>query len=75
MRIIIAEGDLRRDEVEAGHMADGLVYTAGRTLRERGERVPFELEGEVERKIVGVRPALHRVRAGKRALPYQLMYD
>ncbi len=39
MRIIIAEGDFRRGEVETGHMADGLVYTAERTLHERGERV------------------------------------
>ena len=70
MRIIIAEGDLRHDEMETGHMADGLVYTAERTLREHGERVPFELKGEVERKMVDVRPALHRVRAGKRDLPY-----
>ncbi len=75
MRIIIAEGDRRRDEVETRNMADSLVSTAERTLPEHGERVPFELKGEVERKIAGVRPALHRVRAGKRDLPYQLMQD
>jgi hypothetical protein len=45
MRIIIAEGDCRRDEVETCHMADGLVYTAERMLHEHGERVPFELKG------------------------------
>jgi hypothetical protein len=51
-------------------MADSLVCTAERTLHEQGERVPFGLEGEVERKTAGVRPAFHRARAGKRDLPY-----
>jgi hypothetical protein len=71
MCIIIAEGDLRHDKMETGHRADGLVYTTERTLCEHGERVPFELKGEVERKMVGVHLALPRVRAGKRDLPYQ----
>jgi len=54
-------------------MADGLVYTAERTLPEHGERVPFELKGEAGRKIVGMRLALYRARAGERDLLYQLM--
>jgi hypothetical protein len=54
-------------------MADSLVYTAERTLHEHGERVLFELKGEVEGKTAGVCPALHRVRAGERDLLYQLM--
>lgn len=56
-------------------MAGRLVYRARRTLRRHGERVPFELKGEVEGKKAGVRPALHRVRAGERDLLYQLMQD
>ena len=73
MRPIIAEGDRRCDEVETSNMADGLVYTAERTLPEHGERVPFELKGEAGRKIVGMRLALYRARAGERDLLYQLM--
>jgi molecular chaperone DnaK len=48
----------RRDEVETRNMADSLVYTAERTLREHGERVLLELKGEVEGKIAAVRSAL-----------------
>jgi hypothetical protein len=44
MCIIIAEGNRRSDEMETRNMADSLVYTAEGTLREHGERVPFELK-------------------------------
>jgi molecular chaperone DnaK len=54
-----AEEDRRRhEEVETRNMADSLVYTAERTLREHGGRVPLELKGEVEGKIAAVRSAL-----------------
>ena len=52
------EDQRRREEVETRNMADSLVYTAERTLREHGERVPLELKGEVEGKIAAVRSAL-----------------
>jgi hypothetical protein len=51
-------------------MSDSLVYTDKRTSPEHGERVPFELKGEAGRKIVGVRLALYRARAGERDLLY-----
>jgi len=54
-------------------MAESLAYTSERALHERRERGPFELEGEVGRKTAGVRPALHRTRAGRWDLLYQLM--
>ena len=52
------EDQRQREEVETRNMADSLVYTAERTLREHGERVPLELKGEVEGKIAAVRSAL-----------------
>ncbi len=71
------EDQRRREEVETRNMADSLVYTAERTLREHGERVPFELKGEVEGKIAAVRSALqsgdtHQVRRAMEELEASL---
>ena len=53
-----AEEDRRhREEVETRNRADMLIYTAEKTLREHGERVPPELKSEVEGKIAAVRSA------------------
>jgi molecular chaperone DnaK len=53
-----AEDNRRKEEVEARNMADTLVYTAERTLREQGAKIPSELMGEVESKIAAVKSAL-----------------
>ncbi len=51
-----AEEDRRRRElIELRNRADSLVYTAERTLREYGERVPASLRSDVEAKIQRVR--------------------
>jgi molecular chaperone DnaK len=56
---IHADEDARkRQEVEARNMADNLVYTAERTLREQGDKVPPDLKEEVDGKIAVVRSAL-----------------
>jgi len=55
-----AEDARRRQEVEAKNNADSLVYTAERTLREQGDKVPAELRSEVEGKIAAVRSALQQ---------------
>ena len=39
-------------------MADTLVYTAERTLREQGDKIPADLKQELEGKISAVRSAL-----------------
>lgn len=53
-----AEDARKREEVEARNMADSLVYTAERTLREQGSKIPADLRQEVEGKIAAVRSAL-----------------
>ena len=39
-------------------MADNLAYTAERTLREQGDKVPSDLKEEVDGKIAAVKSAL-----------------
>ncbi len=48
----------RREEIELRNNADSLAYTAERTLREYGEKVPADLRSEVEGKVAAVRSAL-----------------
>ncbi|MER3396938.1 MAG: molecular chaperone DnaK [Chloroflexota bacterium] len=51
-----AEEDRRRRElIELRNRADSLIYTAERTLREHGDRVPASLRSDVESKIQRVR--------------------
>jgi len=53
------EEDVRRKEaVEARNQADNLVYTAEKTLREFGDKVPGQVKSDVEAKIQAVRDAL-----------------
>ena len=53
-----AEDAQRRDEVEARNQADTLAYNADRTLREHKDKIPADLNKEVEDKIAAVRSAL-----------------
>jgi molecular chaperone DnaK len=54
-----AEEDLRkREEVEARNTADTLAYTADKTLRDQGDKVPSDLRQETEGKIAALRSAL-----------------
>ena len=53
-----ADDTRKREEVEARNMADTLVYTAEKTLREHGDKVPAHLKGEVDSKIAAVKSAL-----------------
>jgi len=48
----------RKEEVETRNMADNLAYTAEKTLREQGNKVPANLRSEVEGKVAAVRSAL-----------------
>ncbi len=48
----------RREEVETRNAADTLAYTAEKTLREQGDKVPSDLKQETEDKIAKVRSAL-----------------
>jgi len=53
-----AEDAKRREEIETRNAADTLAYTAEKTLREHKDKIPSELNQEVEGKIAAVRSAL-----------------
>jgi len=53
-----AEDVKRKEEIEARNAADNLAYTAEKTLRDHGDKIPEELKQEIEGKITAVRSAL-----------------
>jgi molecular chaperone DnaK len=53
-----AEDAKRREEVETRNTADTLAYTAEKTLRDHKDKIPANLNQEVESKIQAVRSAL-----------------
>ncbi|MGB2583690.1 MAG: molecular chaperone DnaK, partial [Dehalococcoidia bacterium] len=53
-----ADDAKKREEIEARNMADNLTYTAERTLREQGDKVPSDLKEELDGKIAAVKSAL-----------------
>jgi molecular chaperone DnaK len=53
-----AEDAKKKEEVEVRNTADTLVYTAERTLREQGDKIPADLKQQVDGKIAAVRSAL-----------------
>jgi len=53
-----AEDVKRKEEVEARNMADNLAYTAEKTLRDNKDKIPAELNTEVEEKVKAVKDAL-----------------
>ena len=48
----------RREEVETKNHADNLAYTAEKTLREVGDRMPPDLRSEAEGKVAAARSAI-----------------
>ena len=64
-----AEDVKRKEEVEVRNTADNMAYMAEKTLRENKDKVPAELNGEIEAKIAAVRETLKggNVEAVKRA--------
>jgi len=53
-----AEDSKRREEAETRNAADTLAYTAEKTLRDQKEKIPADLNKEVESKVQAVRSAL-----------------
>jgi molecular chaperone DnaK len=54
-----AADDVRRkEEVEIRNSADSLAYTAEKTLRDYGDKIPTDVRKEVDTKIAGVKSAL-----------------
>ncbi len=54
-----SEDAKRRDEVETKNTADTLVYTAEKTLRDHKDKIPADMNTEVEGKITAVKTALN----------------
>jgi len=52
------EDTKRREEIETRNAADTLAYTAEKTLREQKDKIPSDLNEEVESKIAALRSAL-----------------
>jgi molecular chaperone DnaK len=48
----------RREEVEIRNQADSLAYTAEKTVREAGEKIPAEIRSDIEARVKDVRDAL-----------------
>jgi molecular chaperone DnaK len=53
-----AEDTQRREEADTRNTADTLAYTAEKTLRDQKEKIPADLNKEVEEKVKAVRSAL-----------------
>ena len=54
------EDRANKDQIETRNNADTLAYTADKTLRDLGDKVPAELKTEVEEKIAQVRTELEQ---------------
>ena len=53
-----SEDARHRDEIEAKNMADTMAYQAEKTLRENKDKIPADLNADVEAKVAAVREAL-----------------
>jgi len=53
-----AEDRKRKEEIEARNYADSVAYTAEKTLRDLGDKVPSDVRSEVEAKVKEVREAM-----------------
>ncbi len=48
----------RREEIELRNQADSLAYTAEKTVREAGDKIPADVRGDIEARVKEVRDAL-----------------
>jgi molecular chaperone DnaK len=53
-----AEDAKRKEEVEIRNSADTLAYTAEKTLRDHGDKIPADVKRDVDAKIAAVKSAL-----------------
>ena len=52
------EDSRRREEIELRNQADSLAYTAEKTVREAGDKIPADVRGDIEARVKDVRDAL-----------------
>ena len=48
----------RREEIELRNQADSLAYTAEKTVRDAGDKIPSNIRGDIEARVKDVRDAL-----------------
>jgi len=48
----------RKEEAEARNIADSMAYTAEKSLRDAGDKVPQDLKKEIEDKVKGIREVI-----------------
>jgi molecular chaperone DnaK len=53
-----AEDAKRKDEVEVRNSADSLAFTAEKTLRDHGDKIPADVKQDIDSKIASVKSAL-----------------
>jgi molecular chaperone DnaK len=53
-----AEDAKRKEEVELRNSADSIAYTAEKTLRDYGDKIPADVKQEIEGKVAAVKSAL-----------------
>ena len=53
-----AEDRRKREEIDTRNAADSLVYQAQKSLRDRGERVPADVRGDVEGTLAALKTAM-----------------
>jgi molecular chaperone DnaK len=53
-----AEDTKRKERIEARNNADSMVYTAEKTLRDLGDKVPTDVKSEVESKAAALKGVL-----------------
>jgi len=57
------EDKKRKEEVEARNQADGLCYTAEKSLREAGDKIPADVKKEIEDKVKDIKDNLQTASA------------
>ena len=53
-----AEDKIKREQIEARNAADSITYTAEKSLRDAGDKVPADLKKEIEDKVKSLRDIL-----------------
>jgi len=53
-----AEDDRKKQEIEARNIADSLCYTAEKSLKDAGDKVPADLKAAIEGKVKAIREVL-----------------
>ncbi len=53
-----SEDTLKKEQVDTRNAADSLAYTAEKTLREHGDKIPAPVKADIETKTAAVRAAL-----------------